>query len=166
MHNLGSDYGHPARNWPYAASLLRSVMAVVVGCLAAFFHIVAIQSLSHLLYPLPEELDLERPETLVAYMKVIPTGACWWSCSWLVGTFAGSWITTRLAPAPKRNHGLVIGAFFLIAAIGNMSSIPHPIWFWVVSLASLLPVSYLGAVLAAPRSKPVPQPSEQGVPQP
>jgi hypothetical protein len=148
-------------------SLQRSVIAVVVGCLAAFFHIGAIESLNYLLYPPPAGLDPAKPETLVAYMKEIPPGALLVVLlAWVVGTFAGSWITTRLAPIPKRNHGLVIGALFLIAAIGNMSAIPHPLWFWVVSLASFLPVSYLGAALAAPRSKPVSEPSDLGGPQP
>jgi hypothetical protein len=147
--------------------LLRSVMAVVAGCLAAFFHIGVIESLNYLLYPPPADLDFSRPEALVAYMKVIPTGALLVVLvAWLVGSFAGSWITARLAPSPRRNHGLVVGAFLMIAAIGNMSSIHHPIWFWVVSLATLMPASYLGAALAAPRSEAVAQPSELGVPQP
>jgi hypothetical protein len=149
------------------SSPMRSVMAVVVGCLAAFFHIGAIESLNYLFYPLPEGLDPAKPETIVAYMKVIPTGALFVVLlAWMVGTFAGSWITTRLAPSPKRNHGLVIGALFLLAAIGNMSAIPHPLWFWVVSLASFMPVSYLGTYLASRGGKPVSQASELGGPQP
>jgi hypothetical protein len=149
------------------SSLLRSVMAVVVGCLAAFFHIGAIESLNYLIYPPPEGLDMAKPETLAAYMKVIPTGALLVVLlAWMVGTFAGSWITTRLAPVPKRNHGLVIGALFLLAAIGNMSAIPHPLWFWVVSLASFMPMSYLGSYLASPTGKPSPQASDLGDRQP
>jgi hypothetical protein len=148
-------------------SLSRSVMAVVVGCLAAFFHIMAIEALNLVLFPPPEGLDPNKPETVVAYMKEIPTGALLMVLlAWMVGTFAGSWITTRLAPVPKRNHGLVIGVLFMIAAIGNMRAIPHPPWFWVVSLASFLPVSYLGTALAAPRGKPAPEPSDLGGPQP
>ena len=143
--------------------IVRSVMAVLVGCVAAFFHIGAIESLNYLLYPPPEGLDPSKPETLAAYMKVIPTGALVIVLvAWMVGTFAGSWITSRLAPAPKRNHGLVIGVLLMLAAIGNMRAFPHPIWMWVVSLGSFLPVSYLGSMLAAPKGRPDPFASEPG----
>jgi hypothetical protein len=138
----------------------RSVMAVVAGCLAAYFHIGAIQALSRIIYPPPEGLDPAKPETMAAYMKVIPTGAMLMILlAWLVGTFAGSWLTARLAPEPKRNHGLIIGALFTIAAMASMVAIPHLAWFWVASLAAFLPVSYLGAALASPSRRPIPQPS-------
>jgi len=39
-----------------------------------------------------------------------------------------------------------------IAGIGNNLMLPPPLWFWVASLAALIPASYVGARLVPERS--------------
>ncbi len=140
-------------------STTRSVLAVVAGCLAAFFHIGAIEALSHIVYPLPTGLDPSRPETIVAYLKVIPAGALLMiGLAWAVGTFAGAWLAARLAPDAKWSHGMLIGAMFLLFTAGNLASYPHPAWFWALSLATILPAAYFGSGLGARSIEPAPSP--------
>ncbi|WP_435010416.1 hypothetical protein P12x_001684 [Tundrisphaera lichenicola] len=142
---------------------VRSVMAVLAGCFAAFFHIKAIESLGLLIYPRPDGLDPARPETIVAYLKVIPTGAMLMVLlAWDLGTFAGSWLTARLAHEPKRNHGLVVGTLFLFAAWANLASLPHPTWFWAASLSTIPLMSFLGATVGSRKTRPLPVPAPVG----
>jgi hypothetical protein len=77
---------------------------------------------------------------------------------WIVGTFAGAWITALRADRAPIGHGLVLGGLFLVAAIVNMLMIPNPVWFWILGVAIFLPSAFLGAKLGA-RSRPVPSPA-------
>jgi hypothetical protein len=139
---------------------LRSFLAVVAGCLAAFFHIAAIQGVGLLIYPFPAGLDPARPETILAYLEVIPVGARLIDLlAWVVGTFAGSWVAARLAPNWRRAHGLLIGVLFTLPTLRTLTSIPHPAWFWALSLATVFPAACLGATLAGPVGEPGPSPT-------
>jgi hypothetical protein len=53
-------------------------------------------------------------------------------------------------------HALIVGGLVMLAAVGNMLSIPHPVWFWVIALILFLPASYVGGLLGRHRDvKPV-----------
>jgi hypothetical protein len=49
-------------------------------------------------------------------------------------------------------HALIVGGLVMLAAVGNMLSIPHPVWFWVIALTLFLPASYVGGLLARHRN--------------
>jgi hypothetical protein len=73
--------------------------------------------------------------------------------AWGVGAFAGSWVAARLArPGGSLGHGLVIGGLLFVATVLNLRMVPHPVWMWVVGLAEIPALSYLGARLAVSRT--------------
>jgi hypothetical protein len=73
---------------------------------------------------------------------------------WVLGSVTGGWTTARLAAKAKAGHSLVLGGLLTLAGVANNLMLPPPIWFWVASLAVLLPSACLGSRLARVRSEP------------
>jgi hypothetical protein len=44
---------------------------------------------------------------------------------------------------------MIVGVLLLAATFANLSMFPHPVWMWVVGLAEILPLAYLGARLTS-----------------
>ena len=130
--------------------ILRSVLAILAGALVAFILIAAIELLSGKLYPL--HADANRPEEMGKAMARAPVGALLLVLlGWAVGTISGAWTATRTAGRSPLIHGLAVGALLLCAALANLLSFPHPVWFWIAAVALFLPCAYLGSTLAARR---------------
>jgi uncharacterized membrane-anchored protein len=129
----------------------RGLLAVVLG-LATFFVVVLGGEFAN--YTI-HGLHIENPNDPAAFnefIKSIPLSALIVVVVvWGVAAFAGSWVATSLAPSRKIAFGLLIGVMVLVGTIGNLLSIPHPVWMWVVGIAEALPAAYLGARLARGR---------------
>jgi hypothetical protein len=133
-------------------SALRSIACVVIGFIAASIVMMIVEAINgRALYP---ELGkaargVTDRETIRALLATAPRGAFLVVIAgWILGGVAGGWTTARLAPKAKARHGLVLGALLTLAGIANNLMIPPPLWFWIASLAVLMPAAYLGARLA------------------
>jgi hypothetical protein len=140
-----------------------SVIPVWVGALVAGLLIWAMEVLGSLIYPPPPGMNPDDPASVKTAMANLPAGALLLVLlGWIVGTFAGAWITALRADRAPIGHGLVLGGLFLVGAVVNMLMIPHPVWFWILGVAIFLPSAFLGAKLGA-RSRPVaPSPTSAG----
>jgi hypothetical protein len=136
-------------------SALRSIGAVVAGFVVASIVMMIVESINgHLLYP-----DLGKAaqgvtdrEQLRALIAAAPLGALFVVIvGWILGSVVGGWTSARIAAKAKETHGLIVGALLTLAGVANNLMIPPPLWFWIASLAVLLPASYLGARLARAR---------------
>jgi hypothetical protein len=126
-----------------------SVIPVWVGIVVAGLAITIVEFLGSKVYP-PLGMNPEDPASVRAAMALMPPGALLFVLlGWIVGTFAGAWVTARMVYRSPITHGLVLGAIFLAGSIVNMLLIPHPVWFWVLGVAVFLPSAYLGAKLGA-----------------
>jgi MFS family permease len=131
---------------------VRSILAVIAGFVAATVVMMTIESLNgHVLYP---ELGkaaagLTDREAIRALMANAPVGAflvvlIGWALGSLVGGFLAAWIGWNAPLA----HVLVVGGLLTLAGIANNLMLPPPVWFWIASLAVLLPAACVGARLA------------------
>jgi hypothetical protein len=136
-------------------SALRSLGAVVAGFITASIVMMIVESVNgRVFYP-----DLAKAaegvtdrETIRALLAAAPVGAFLVVIAgWILGGAAGGWVSARLAARAGVGHGLVLGALLTLAGVANNLMIPPPLWFWVASLAVLLPAAYLGSRLAPAR---------------
>jgi MFS family permease len=129
----------------------RSILAVLAGVIVGGVLIAAVEAVSSVVYPLPPGVDHHDYESLRQHVEQLPLGAFLFVlAAWAIGTFAGAWVAASLATRARFVHGLVVGAFFLLAGVLNMLMIPHPAWMWAGALLVFVVCSYLGARLAAP----------------
>ncbi len=135
-------------------SMLRSVAAVVLGLLVGMIVIGLIEMVSILIFPLPVGLNMNDPAAVKAAMANIPRGALLLVLlAWVLGTLASSGVAVLIARRAPWVYATILGIFFLLCAVANMLMIPHPAWFWALSLVLFLPAAFLGAFLVPRREK-------------
>lgn len=122
---------------------MRVVLSTLGGVLAALVLVFAIESLGHRLWPPPTEIDWTNPESARAGMSLLPLGALVSvAMAWVIATFVGGWVAARFAHRPWPAY--IVGGLIVIASVGNLLMLPHPIWFWLFALV-IVPVAALGA---------------------
>lgn len=129
---------------PWLRSILVVVAGVVVGGIAVF----ALEMLGMTLFPLPDGVDPMDPESLAAAAAAgqIPLGAMIMVlAAWLVGALIGGYVAARLAAREALKHALVVGAVFTVLDLGNILTIPSPIWMAVLGVGLPVPAAYLGS---------------------
>jgi hypothetical protein len=130
--------------------MVRSILGIVLGIVLAVVAIFGIQAVAMIVYPMPEGTDMNNPESLKAALAAMPAGAfVLLLVGYAVGTLAGAWLAATIARRAPVVHGLIIGVFFLLGNLINVSRLPHPVWYVVVSIVMFLPLAFVGARLAA-----------------
>lgn len=120
---------------------LRIVAAIVAGMIVAMILVIAVETASEQVYPLPAGLNPADPAQMRTHVATLPAGAfAFVLAAWFVGTAAGAWLATRLARSPIA--GFVVGVLLLTAGVANMLFIPHPVWFWAASIAIFVTTTF------------------------
>ncbi|HEV2747913.1 MAG TPA: hypothetical protein VGW34_11515 [Allosphingosinicella sp.] len=117
--------------------MLRIVGSVVAGAVTALAVLAIVQTLGHILYPLPEDLDLRDPEAVARAVPAIPLAAK------LIVVFA--WFAAALAGGAiaKRIRGRwwspwLIAALVALVGVVTIMIIPYPAWMHIAAVAAPL----------------------------
>lgn len=130
--------------------MIRNIIAGIAGLVIAMALIALIESLGHMAYPPPENLDFSDPDVMLPYIATLPIGALLFVMfAWFIGTFAGTLIACHIGNAKPVIYAVVIGGLILAATVANLIVIPHPLWFSIISLIGIA-ASAWGAMLLAP----------------
>lgn len=133
--------------------MVKSIIAVVLAVLLAGVVIAAVQLVNTQIFPLPPGVDFNDREAMSRAVSSMPTGGfVLLLLSYTLGALAGGWLAARMAPRRPLLHAMIVGVLLLAAGVMNFVSIPHPLWVTVVGLLIFLPMAWLGASLARPRS--------------
>ena len=128
--------------------MLRKILGVVVGFVVGMIGMMALHMLSMVVYPLPDGVDVNDPESLGAYIPKMPLGA--FIMVWLAhggGAFIASATCTAIAGSRWFVGAGILGVLFTLAGIANLLMLPHPIWFAVVDVLLYLPLALLACYL-------------------
>lgn len=126
--------------------MLRNIFAIIAGLLSAFITIFVLEKVSHIIYPLPEGIDLNNPEAVKELMKNAPIGALLIVLgAWILGSFDGAMIAHLIAADSKTRKAVTVGIILTAAGAANMLMIPHPVWFVASGLICFIPVSFIGS---------------------
>lgn len=126
-----------------------TILALLAALIASNLLIFLIQSLSNALFPLPSTVDPSDKGQLRRHIRQLPIGAfVLVELSYVLGSFVGGFVVATLVPAHSLFAAGGVGAVLTMCGVGNMMSIPHPVWFAVVSTASFVPCALLGGHVA------------------
>ena len=130
--------------------VVRSILAVITGMLVAFVLIGLVQAIGMRIYPPPPGMDPTNIESIKAAMAQIPLAALLFVLlSYAAGSVAGGWVAARFAPARKMRHAMMVAALLFGAGLMNLTTVPHPTWFAVVSSLIYWLGAWSGAVAAS-----------------
>ena len=130
--------------------VLRNVLVVLGGFIVGAVVNGGIVDLSATVIPLPDGIDPNDMEALMANMKDFPPkNFIMPFLAHALGTLAGAYFVSRLAASNHLKLALLIGLIFLGGGITMASVLPAPVWFIVVDLVlAYLPMAYLAWKLA------------------
>ncbi|NWG71684.1 MAG: hypothetical protein HXY23_08780 [Parvularculaceae bacterium] len=149
--------------------MLRSILAVVLGIVAASVVVFAAEMVGHALYPTPssEGHDCRSPKT---YNDQAAAAACvaatpfeakvavvvGWFLGVLIGGVVAALVGRRWAPL-----AWVVAVVIFLFCLVNFSALPHPAWMIAASVFAVLfggfcATSFTGAKFALPKSERVP----------
>jgi len=132
-------------------AVFRSVMAVVLGFVAASAVMMAVESVNgRFLYPELGKLaeGMTDRDAIRNLMASAPVGAFLVVIAgWALGSFAGGIVAAWIAKTTAIRDAIVLGGLLTAGGVANNMMIPPPLWFWCASLVVLLPAAYAGARL-------------------
>ena len=131
--------------------LLRTFLAIVVGCLSAFALVAVIEMAGHALFPVPGRVDMSTRATMAAPVQIPLAALLSVLVAWLVATFVGGIIAALIAPSRPRVYAALVGAVILLGAAANMRVIPHPVWFTVAAAIGIAAAAWVAGALVARR---------------
>lgn len=122
---------------------MKTFLATVAGIIVGVFTIWAMEAIGHLLFPLPAELTPTNLEELKQVVMIMPIKSLLVVIiAQIIGIFSGMYvgfIMQRESLTPL----YIIAGLFIFSTVLNLISIPHPTWFMITDLLSILLVSLL-----------------------
>jgi len=126
--------------------MLRRILAIVAGLVAAMAIIFAVEAVGRVLFPLPSGVSLTDPQSMRERADMIPVGAlASILVAWTFGALAGSYSVGRLIGARGASLAYVAGAVVLMWAGLMTMRMPHPIWFVAATPILIVGATILGA---------------------
>ncbi len=140
--------------------MLRTVVSVIAGIVAAFAIVFASDALFHALVPsAPPPADTSDREAMRAYVAGQPAGVLIaLLAAWALAAFAGSALAARLARRGEK-PGWVVTGLFLLATAANFMMVPHPMWMVVLGVVLILAAGWAGSRAGARTARPTRSPT-------
>lgn len=118
--------------------MLKLILAIAVGIVAAFVTIFVVEMVWHRFFPLPAGVDFNDPAQLATMMERLPLSNKLAAVgAWFLGALAGAYVANRIAL--RALAGGIVAVAVVLAAYVNMAMIPHPGWMWTAGV--LLPLA-------------------------
>ena len=131
-------------------TVLRNVLAFVLGIIVASILNMALVTLGPLVFPPPAGVNMSDATSLSSSVHLLePRHFVFPFLAHALGTFAGAAIAYLVA-SHRSVMAWVVGVFFLLGGIAACFMIRAPMWFVVVDLLfAYLPPAWLGARVAS-----------------
>ena len=131
--------------------MIRSAIVLLAGVVAAVLVVTLMDWVAGSLYALPAGIDRNNPESMRQAVAALPAAVFLLLLGgWVLAAGAGSYLAARLATHDYVTHGLIVALFVLVATLGNLAMIPHPVWLWPAAII-LIPAAGWAAAKFATR---------------
>ena len=122
---------------------MKAFLATVAGIIVGVFTVWAIEAIGHLLFPLPVDLTPTNLEELKQVVMIMPIKSLLVVIiAQIIGVFSGMYvgfIMQRESLTPL----YIIAGLFIFSTVLILILMPHPTWFMITDLLSILLVSLL-----------------------
>ncbi len=119
--------------------MIRKIIALIVGLLAAMALVMAIEGIGVELYPLPDGIDTKDIDQMRKHVESLPPQALLIVLSaWIVATTGGGLLACIISKVKPLLFASLIGLATMSGSIYIMFQIPHPPWFMAAAIAGIL----------------------------
>ena len=125
----------------------RVILGIVLGTIAAFVTVFAIDLAGHQVYPLPSDLSMHDPEAVGAFIQTMPAGAlALVIIAWVAGAFDGGLVAALIS----RRAWTVwpVAALVALGGVVNVLMIPHPVLLQIGAVVAPLLGGFAASLLA------------------
>ncbi len=124
---------------------LKITLATLVGIVSGMLVIGLVEALGHQLFPVPQEVTqaYENQDTEALLALISPAMLFFVLLAYLLGSFVAGSLSAWIAKSKK--PAWIAGAVLTLGGFLNVTMIPHPLWFILLSLVVYLPFALLGA---------------------
>ena len=130
-------------------NLIWNILALIASFVVTSSIIMAIQMISHYIFPLPANIQLTDLKDVESLTKVIPLATMLLVVlSYIIGSLAGGYVVGKGASSDHFAIAGILGCIMTGANIANIMSIPHPLWMIVVTMITFIPCALIGCYLA------------------
>jgi hypothetical protein len=132
-------------------TVVRNVLAVILGIVACFAAKFVIIAIGGSIIPPPEGMNMNDIESIKANAHLFqPKHFIMPFLDHSLGSLFGGLVAALIAGSRKITFALVIGAVHLLGGIAAAFMIPAPVWFIVLDLVvAYIPMSFLGGKIGA-----------------
>ena len=128
--------------------MVRNILSVIIGLVASFFVIAIVESIGHVMYPPPAEVNINNPDAMKAYISTAPPMVfIILITAYASGSFIGALVTSMVAINNKTRKAMTVGGILMGFGIYNIITIPHPLWVAVCAIFVFMPFAYFGGKL-------------------
>jgi len=129
--------------------MIKRVLSIVAGSIAALFIIGGLEQVLPLIYPgVPSHVNWNDKKAVAEMMTGMPLGGfIWLLLTYILGCFCGGFVAGLIAEKKRREMSMIIGVIVLVGGIVNFAMISHPAWFVAVALILYIPAAYSGGVV-------------------
>ncbi len=125
--------------------MLRNIISVVVGLIASFLVIEAIEIIGYKLYPPTTSLNFNNPEAFKEYISSAPNSIFLLVIlGYALGSLAGGFVASVIASTKKSSKAIAVGGILMGLGLFNLFNIPHPVWVIISALVVFLPFAFIG----------------------
>jgi hypothetical protein len=129
--------------------MLRAIIAVIAGFVSAFAVMMAFEFANSLFFPFPAGMGVNDVDQVRAFAASMPfTALVLVELGWIVGSFAGGYIATRVAGGGSFTPAHVTGVMLTATGALNAFMIQNPLWFHIGSLPVFVLLTGMGASVA------------------
>lgn len=135
-------------------NVLRFVLAVVAGfVVGSVVNMLLIMVSGHVIAP-PAGADVTTTEGLRAALPLFePKHFLFPFLAHALGTLAGAWVATKIAPHSSWIPAMIIGLLFLAGGVAASFMLPAPRWFVLLDLiGAYVAFAWLGFILGRTRT--------------
>jgi hypothetical protein len=125
--------------------MLRKVLAVLAGIVAAVAVFMIFERINGKLFPLPPGTDPADHEAMTAYVGTLPaTAFVLVLAGWAVGSFVCGLLIRVISRSGDTTPAYIAGLFLMTAGIVDIFMLPHPLWFTITGIVIFIPLTLLG----------------------
>lgn len=116
--------------------MARKLIALVAGVFAGGLTVLIVEVIAH--------------ELVVPQRNGVPTTEMlgFVALAWLLGSLAAAFVAQRIDHSRRPLPALLAAGVLFAAAVWNLATLPHPLWFRIVGVLVFLPGAVLGIFFA------------------